>query len=328
MNLSKTTGFLLLLLLVFPKMAMGQDKLLYTQSIVKHEYLNPAYNSFRDYTSLSMFARNQWAGVTGNPKMIAANVHAPIKVAGFGAGLVLLGEDIGLRTKFQATVSVSQNVRITKGRYLALGLGAGVQTSDYDMTKANFQPGSGLYDADNLDYTAFNSVLGLCYFGKYIFSGISTELIFNKEKYEDEKLIPGVSFVIGGTARFTENILFRPDLEIKYYPQTETIYKDGNVDMSDFDPLYDLSLNFLFYDKIWLGVERRFTQSQIFSIDLVLKKQLQVGYSYEMGIGDGINNYDSHSIRLTYNFMPKNARRSFTSKSRNNIGNSFNFPYK
>lgn len=329
MSLNKVIFFLLLLFLGLPQIAIGQgDKLVYTQSIVKHEYLNPAYNSFRDYTSFSMFARDQWRGVTGSPQYIAVSAHTPVKIAGFGVGMILLGEKIGLRSKFQGSLTASQNVRIGKNSFLALGLGFGMQNIAYNTDDAVTQDDASYINYDDLDYRALNSTLGLFYFSKYVFAGLSTELVFNKEENDDEVLLPGVSVVVGGTMNLTEQIVFRPDLEVKYYPDKEVVWENGEMNISYFDPMFDLSFNFLIKDMFWLGVERRFTQSQIFSIDLLLAKQLQIGYSYELGIGDGVNNFDSQSIRLCYNIMPKNARKNFSTKSRYRIGKSSNSPYK
>ena len=118
-----------------------QEETMHTQGVMKQEFLNPAYNSFKDYTSISLMSRQQWySSVDGSPKIYAGNVYVPVSLSGLGVGITVLKETIGLRNKTSISGSLSHNIRLGVSNYLAFGYGIGIQNLAYDMTRLKTYP--------------------------------------------------------------------------------------------------------------------------------------------------------------------------------------------
>ncbi|MDM8162254.1 type IX secretion system membrane protein PorP/SprF, partial [Labilibaculum sp. K2S] len=67
----------------------------------------------------------------------------------------------------------------------------------------------------------------------------------------------------------------------------------------------DVSANFFINNSIWVGTSHRFKQAQTFSLDLKVQKNVSFGYTFEWGIGEGLNQYSSHGIRLALDLEAK-----------------------
>ena len=321
---------LLIHLLGISLMAHSQDVVMHTQGLTKQEFLNPAYNSFKDYVSVTVAARHQWqAKVAGRPETYAADVYVPRHLSRLGLGLVVLNEKIGLRDKTSVQGTLAHNVRLGETSFLAFGYGLGVESTAYDQDRiitddSNFVPG--LYDLNSM---LMNVSLGLFYYSPHFFAGASSYGLVNKKRISDEWYLPGFDFNFGTIHQLNRNIVFRPDLVIKYYPVSEVEYRTQSLTQDKFtEPVFDLSANFLFGNKVWLGTSRRFKQAQIFSFDIILADRLKLGYTYELGIGKGLNQFDSQGVRLAWNLLFDNARNGFTAASGRHRPSNTNYLYK
>lgn len=315
--------FLILFALLFEcNFGFGQDEQVYTQSILKQEFLNPAYNSFKDYSSVSLLSREQWNNaVVGSPKTNAASLYCPLKLSGLGIGFVAISEEIGLRDKLSFSGTLSHNVKITSKSYLAFGYGVGFEKTSYDLQRMITQNEDiEIRDLD-LDYTRMSFTLGLFYYSTHFFSGISSNALAASKKSNSGWLLPGFDFTLGSMHEINKKILFRPDLAIKYYNVKDIVYTDGVKEVSYYSSVFDLSLNFLLDNRLWIGTGRRFNQAQTFSVDLIIHKELKLGYTYELGFGKGLNQFDSQGIRLVWNFIPNPAKESFRSGKKYSAGN-------
>ena len=83
----------------------GQDVSMHTQGIMQQQFLNPAYNSFKDYIDLGVYNRAQWGSeFEYSPNSYVANLFLPINKTHFGTNLGIIVEDIGLRTTTELKV--------------------------------------------------------------------------------------------------------------------------------------------------------------------------------------------------------------------------------
>lgn len=279
----------------------AQDKAMHTQGVMKQEFLNPAYNSFKDYVSLSLFSREQWGNkVIGSPSTYAANLYVPLKKSNLGVGLIAIAEKIGLREKTTFVASLSHNVRITQNSYLAFGYGLGIESTSYDKERLIAQDPTINVGAIDLNYSRTNLSIGLFYYSPRYFVGLGSNTLVDKQRVSGEWFLPGFDFTVGSMHRLHKNILFRPDLVIKYYHIRDIEYNNEFKTVSYFNPIYDLNANFLLDDKVWLGIGHRFQQAQTFSVDVIISKKFKLGYTYELGIGSGLNQFSSQGIRVTW----------------------------
>ncbi len=312
-------SILLLFIFLYCMPGFAQDAFMHTQGVMKQEFMNPAYNSFKDYISVNLMNRLQWNNkMDGSPKTYAANVYVPVSLSGLGIGFTAITESIGLREKVSFTGSISHNLRVSSSNNLAFGYSLGFQNLSYDMARLTTYTDINAGDLE-LNSTNLNAALGIFYFTPVYFVGLSSNTLINKNNYSAGGLLPGFDFTAGFIYRINEAILFRPDMVVKYYPVK--LYKSNNGQISDTDaaPIVDLALNFLLAGKLWLGTSHRFGQAQTFSADVIVKESFKLGYTFEWGIGKGANQYSSHGLRLVWSIIPKRALQGFDRSERHNI---------
>ncbi len=303
----------------FNLIVFAQDALMHTQSIMKQEFLNPAYSSFKDFTSINLMSRHQWYNkIDGAPESFAANVYVPVSLSGLGLGFTAITESVGLREKVSFTGSLSHNLRVSSSSYLAFGYGFGFQNVSYDMNRLKTY--SDVNPADlELNTTNLSATLGIFYFAPTYFVGLSSNTLFNKNNYSNSGLLPGFDFTTGFMYRLNKSVIFRPDMVLKYYPINVYEIESGKVQKSVADPIVDMGVNFLLAEKLWLGTSHRLGQVQTFSADFIIRQTFKFGYTFELGIGKGVNQFSSHGFRLNWNIIPKRAMQGFDRSERHNI---------
>jgi len=316
---AKKTYILLFLFLFCGLRSFAQDVLMQTQNIMRQEFLNPAYSSFKDFTSINLMSRYQWLNnLDGAPKTYAANVYIPVKLSGFGLGFTAISQSIGLRQKMSFTSSFSHNVRVGLSDYLALGYGFGLQNVSYDMnrlaTHTDIDPGT-----LNLNATNFSVCTGLFFYDPAFFVGLSTNVLFNKDSFDSGWLVPGFDFTTGFMVHVNRSLLFRPEVVLKYYPTKMYVVDGTQKNESMVPPILDVGVSFLLGERLWLGTSHRLGEAQTFSVDVVVSETFRFGYSYELGLGNNVNQISSHGIRLTWNIIPQRAFRGYDRSGRYNM---------
>jgi len=327
----KNSGYIfkifLCLLLIIEKGSAASQEVMHCQSVVKQEYLNPAYNSFKDYISVNLLARTQWVGVGYHPEVYGANFYMPLRLSRLGVGFTLLSEEIGLRNVNSFNVSLTHNIRVSMRSYLSFGYGVGAELSSYDREKIIAKNDNYLnYDIDWT--TASPSVkLGIFYADPHIFAGLSSNMVIGSDNNEDWYL-PGFDFVCGAMYRLSKTVFFRPDLIIKYYRNEQIVVTESEPVNSYVPPVYDLSVSFLLDERVWLSTSHRFNLAHTFSVDFLVASNLQLGYSFELGIGEGLNHFNSHTISLSYKINSGKALGGFQKEVRYDYGNRFKYLYR
>lgn len=309
---------LLFLLLHVCVLGVAQDALMHTQSVMKQEFINPAYNSFKDFTSVNLMSRYQWVSkIDGAPETYAVNVYSPINLSGLGVGFMAINQSIGLRRRLSFSGSFSHNLRVNSSDYLAFGYSVGFQSVAYDVQRLETYPD---LDLGTIDFNVTNTTaaFGLVFYDPAYFVGLSSNLLFAGNKSGSGWLVPGFDLTSGFMYNISKGVFFRPDFVLKYYPVKQTIYENGKQYQSLVSPLLDIGINFLLAEKVWLGTSHRFGQAQTCSVDVLIREAFKIGYTYEIGLGKGINQFSSQGIRLTWNLIPKRALKGFDRSGRYN----------
>ena len=302
----------------------SQEAMFQNQSIMKLEFLNPAYNSFRDYSSISIVNREQWKGnLVGNPEIYAASIYLPIRYSRIGIGLITVAERIGLRDKMSFLATITHNVQIGSESFLAFGYGLGLENTSYNLNRMII-----LYDyldvnSVDLNYHRTNVVLGLFYYSSGYYVGLSSNNLIENERNSGEWLLPGFDFAVGAMYKLRKGIMLRPEVELKHYSVTSIDYNDGVKEKSSFNSLLEVSLSALFSNRMWLGTSHRFENAHTFSFDLVIKEKLKLGYTYEIGVGEGFRQFNSQIFRLNWSFINNKARTGFDRKRRYSVAKSY-----
>ncbi|MDM8162253.1 PorP/SprF family type IX secretion system membrane protein, partial [Labilibaculum sp. K2S] len=215
----KVLSIIVVTLLVFGSECVFSQYQSTTQSLVRQEFFNPAYNSFKDYYSFSTLSRWQWADVAYSPKTYAFNAYLPIKNSTFGVGPTVIKENIGLRDIVTVYGTASANVRLSRNSFLAFGLGIGIESSSYDREKLRTYLGADLF---GIDYSQIDPAvsIGVMYLSAKYFAGLSTNTVFRDKSMGST--LPGFDFSAGAMFSLNENLGFKPVVVLKYY-------KEGSV---------------------------------------------------------------------------------------------------
>jgi len=302
----KTINRLLLILLFcflfFYRSSYGQDNL---QNIFQPVFNNPAYNAFKNCVSIEAIARRQWgSNVEGSPNVYGVNVFIPIEKK-LGGAVMAFNEELGLNTRVIVTGSLSHYIRISHKGYLGFGYSAGIEQNSYNISKIyEDNPGLIVGEYDLEDQVNARIAIGLFYYRPYFFSGISVNTALASE-YSEYQVARGFDWIIGGMFMIQDWLFLKPEFSIKYDRVRDRIYSGSIENKGWVDPIYNMGLNTLLFDRIYLGISHRFKFAQTYSFGLYINRSVKLQYSFERGVGSGINQFDSHVFGFTWNICKK-----------------------
>lgn len=282
----------------------GQDNL---QNIYLPEYTNPAYNALKDFSSINMLTRNQWgSNVVGSPETYGLDLFFPIKDR-LGGGVFVYSEDLGLTSRFISTLNLTHYARLAEDKFLGFGYRAGIEHVSYDISEI-YEYNPDIIIDDELDNKLNAHVaVGLFYYQPNFYTGISMSTNIANE-YSANQVSRGFDFFIGKFFELKNDILIKPEFAVKYYRIKEFTYTESEAKDEWVDPIYNLGASIFLLNRIWFGVTQRFEYAQIYSCDFYVTKSIKMGYSYERGIGSGVNRFDSHVFRIGWNFWNKKSK--------------------
>lgn len=276
----------------------AQQDPLYTQYMYNVLSINPGYAGSRDALSAVAIHRSQWVGIEGAPSTQNLTLHSPLRNQALSLGGSLMADQIGPTSQYGGYVDFAARVNLFKKGRLALGIKAGfnsLQTNITDLVTINPDPA---YN-ENVNLFSPNIGFGLYYHTDNFFMGYSIPKFLENTLYEgatNNDDLPREQrhhyFIVGGAIPMGSNVVFQPS---------------GFVRAVDAAPLsIDLSANFLISEKLWLGGFYRQSSAVGFMAGFQLSPQLRVGYAYDYATTD-LNQLTggSHEFMLTYDFVFK-----------------------
>jgi len=259
----------------------------FTQYLYNTVSINPAYAGSREAINVTALHRNQWSGLDGNPTTSTVTIHAPLRNDRIGLGFSYISDELGFESTNYVYGDFSYSLPVNESIKASFGLKAGftsyfLQTPDatdsfFNSTGTQWSPnfGAGIYVSS-----------------ERWFAGISSPRILNTDLNQGEfQALERTSYyAIGGVV-----LDVTPD--IKFKPAFISKFTDGAP------ATYDVSANFLLYDKIWLGATYRFNFADNFGalIDYQLTKDIRVGYAYDLPTSEfSAFSTGTHEILLIY----------------------------
>ncbi|MEP1489587.1 MAG: type IX secretion system membrane protein PorP/SprF [Algibacter sp.] len=267
----------------------------FTQYMYNTISINPAYAGSREALSVVGLHRSQWVGFDGGPITQTLSIHTPLRNDRIGLGLSFIEDDLGPQNFTYLYGDFSYSIPTGRNGKLAFGLKAGFTQYSLD---ADFRA-SESFDPAVLgveDRWTPNIGAGVYWSTDRIYFGLSTPRILNTD-YNTTKEYEALERL---SYYFTGGYVFDLSKRLKFKPAALVKATNGA-------PLsYDLTANFLFNEKFWLGGSYRINESTaaIGGIaDFQVSRQLRIGYAYEKPISD-IRAYTSgtHEILLMYEF--------------------------
>lgn len=273
--------------------ALSQQLPQFTQYMYNTISINPAYAGSRETLSLVGLHRSQWVGIEKGPTTQTFSIHSPMRNEKVGLGLSFINDQLGYENFTYIYGDFSYTINLSAKTKLAFGLKAGFTSYSLDGDfRTEYADDPAVYGVEN----RWNPNIGAGTFlhtNKWYF-GLSAPRILSTDLNgrDDVKALERISYY------FTGGYVFDLNKTVKFKPAFLVKATNGA-------PLsYDLTANFLFNEKFWLGAGYRINESTSslgLLTDFQVSKQLRIGYSYEHPFSD-INRFSSgtHEILLMF----------------------------
>ena len=287
-------------LILLPMMLMGQLTPVTNHYVLNPLRINPSYAGSRGGLSVAAFYRQQWVGLDGAPRTMSLELDAPVLSDKLGLGLFVVNDKIGVTRQTEVMTSYAFRISVGNGT-LALGLGAGlVATNTAWSDLIVLDPGDDYFLIDSKVFVVPDFSFGTYYSGKNYFLSFSIPRLlgysfdFDKNKYS-LKVEPGNYNYVLNTG-----YMFPLGAKARVMPSALVSYSPGDR------LLYDGSLHFILYDRVWFGATYRSTGSVTALAQFAINNQLKMAYSYDFDFGKlGTYNNGSHEVMLRYEFRYK-----------------------
>ena len=317
----------LILLLAFqlasPSVFAQQDPL-FTYYTSNSTLVNPAIAGSNKTLHMMVVHRSQWMGFNGAPTSSVFAFSTPLYQKGLGVGASFIDDRIGyvqqmsyfmdlsyrmvLKKKLTKSINYMKSGRKTLLRtqkkredvYLSFGLKAGVD--NFRILKSRVKT----------SHTGDNSIAGMVNdekqanfgFGLYLYSPsyfitFSIPRLVTRKVYEKELMLEKTDyrrmhFYLGG------GIVRQLSPYFKVRPTIMTRYVYGN-------PLsVDMSLNFLYQEKVWMGLGYRLKDAMFFNLEYYITDTFRISYSYDLTT-TSLNkfSYGTHEVSLNIDLRLK-----------------------
>ncbi|WCO03059.1 PorP/SprF family type IX secretion system membrane protein [Psychroserpens ponticola] len=284
-------------------MSVAQQLPQFTQYMYNTIAINPAYAGSRETLSVVGLHRSQWVGLEGGPTTQTLSVHTPLRNENVGLGLSFINDELGFQNFSYLYGDFSYTIRVTESSELAFGIKAGFTSFSLDPAFQQSQSNDPVIFGFE-DRWKPNIGTGVYWHSNKWYVGLSAPRILNTDYTGDEEFesLERISYYITGGYVFDlgENTKFKP----------ATLLKATNG-----APLsFDLTANFLFYEKFWVGGSYRINElaQAIGGIaDFQVSKQLRIGYAYEYPLSE-LSAYTSgtHEVLLMFEIFKSKRIKS------------------
>ena len=279
----------------------------YTQYMYNMNIVNPAYAGSRGTLSLGLLGRLQWVGIEGAPKTATMAVHAPLG-KNLGAGFSAIVDRHGPVKETNVFADLSYTIITSEEGRLAFGLKGGVTFFDVGLISLELPqtaPGVDPLFADNINETLPNFGAGVFYYTNKFYIGLSApNLLETKHLEKDNGTISKASEKMHyfGTMGYVFNI----SETLKFKPSVMAKVVSGS-------PLsIDANANFLFNDRLEVGLGYRFGDSVVGLINFGVTKDLRLGFAYDYTTTN-LGNYNDGTYEFFLQYDVDTSKRNLKS---------------
>lgn len=281
----------------------------FTQYMYNTISINPAYAGSRETLSIVGLHRSQWVGLEGGPTTQTLSVHTPLRNEKIGLGLSFIKDELGYENFNYLYGDFSYTINLTEKTKLAFGMKAGFTHYNIDQSL--------LTDPSIVNDPYFNDVsnrwspnigAGFYLHSNKWYLGLSAPRILNSDYNKGESGSVDYVSLERVSYYFTGGYVFDLSEDVKFKPAALLKATNGA-------PLsFDLTANFLFSEKLWLGASYRINESAAALggiADFQISKQLRIGYAYEYPLSD-LRPYTSgtHEVLLMFELFKSKRIKS------------------
>jgi type IX secretion system PorP/SprF family membrane protein len=277
----------------------------FTQYMFNTISVNPAYAGSRETLSIVGLHRSQWVGIEGAPSTQTLSIHSPLRNEKIGLGLSFIKDELGYENFSYLYGDFSYTIQTGDKARLAFGLKAGFTQYSLDNEFRNdpsISPDQVIFGIENR--WSPNIGAGVYWHTNRWYLGLSAPRILNTNLNRNEgfEALERISYYFTGgyVLDLSENTKFKPAFLVK---------ATNGAPVS-----YDLTANFLFYEKFWLGGSYRINESAAALgaiADFQVSKQIRIGYAYEYPLSD-LNAYTdgTHEIIVMFELFKEQRVKS------------------
>lgn len=308
----------MLILLLFSKLAQGQQDAQFSQYMFNGIYINPAYAGYKEQLNLHAFYRNQWTGIQGAPKTMSVAIDAIANDGNVGLALQISSDRLGAQRNQSIYANYAYRIPMNKdgSSRLAFGLGVGVVQLGIDGAMLNpndveMEQPTGMQSSILPDARA-----GIYFANNRMYAGFSADNLVSQYIDVDRYAFipqpkPHYYLTAGTLIPLSREILLKPSF----------LLKDDRGGPTSLD----LNAFVILAEKLWIGGSYR-TGIKLYSKDYLQKdlsqlnsvvaalqifpsENLRIGYAYDYSIGP-LQGYSggTHEISIGYFFNKKNMR--------------------
>lgn len=267
--------------------ALAQHSTLTSNYLFNLFALNPAYAGQKGALDATMYYRKQWVGLSGSPENFGVMGHMEIKPKNFSVGLQVLSDKIGLYSNTRIYGAFSYKVKLDKKNSLSFGVSPGFNRTVTDFKKLVVsENGDAAFNEFFQPRNLFVTGAGMFFSNRKCFVGLSTPNIIG---LSNAGLGAEFNLVGGYVFKVNEDLSMKPALLLRGI-------KNSPVQ-------YDLSLSAYIQKVFGIGLSYRNKESIVIFSEILLKKQLKIGYAYDVNIS-GLRKFNSgsHEIMISYFF--------------------------
>ena len=283
---------------------LAQQDPQFTQYMFNLLAINPAYAGSAERVSIKALTRHQWVGFAGAPTTQTLTIHSPLMRETLGIGGTIMRDEHGPVTQYGFMVDLAYRIHFGGERKLAFGLKGGM-----NLVQGRFGELSPLQQGDQVFQQNVNTKLdpqfgfGVMYYGDRFYLGLSTPKLLRTEFFEDAPLdTTGSAWQQGQRPHYflSGGYVFNMGVYHKFKP-TFLVKAVQGAPIS-----FDLSANFFFFEKFWLGAMYRHQDAVGALAQYYFTDGISVGYSYDYPISV-LRNYSggSHEVMLGFDFGRK-----------------------
>lgn len=275
---------LIILILLGTFSSNAQQDPQYTQYMYNTQVVNPAYAGSSGALSFGLLYRTQWVGLEGAPETGTFTVNSPIgTMENMGLGLSIVRDELGPSINSNVTIDFAYSINTSDIGKVAFGLKAGIDILDVDFTKLNIADPGDVFES-NIDNQVEPQIgAGVYYYTDKFYTGLSVPNFLTTKHFDESTLdeIDGGNFDGSVTAAdrlhyfLIAGYVFDLSENLKFKPATMFKVVSGA-------PLqWDLSANFLLYDKVTLGAAYRWSAAISAMVGFQATDEIFIGFAYD-----------------------------------------------
>lgn len=292
--------FFQIVLILVVATSVAQQDAQYTQYMYNTINFNPAYAGSRGALSIFGLHRSQWVGLDGAPTTNTFSINSPIRNSNLGFGLSFINDKIGPTSENQISADISYSLNISNEWLMSFGIKGTANLFNLDVSKLNPETplDPSLQDLNN--YFTPNLGAGIYVHSDKAYFGFSIPNFFETTRYADQTQSVSKQrmnyYIMGG-------YVFDINPNLKFKPAFLSKIAEGA-------PLqFDLSGNFLFYEKFVLGGAWRWNAAWSAMAGYQITDGLFIGYAFDQETTNLARfNSGSHEVFLQFELFQKVER--------------------